>query len=234
MINTALRSSAILVALVALSGCGSYKPPTAPSNTTVSLFGTVTAEGGVKLTGATVRIGDGVNAGQSTTTNESGEYRFDGLVASNGNVSAIADGYDAVITGIYIDGRQPLDFTLRTSVPWSTAGIGSATFDMPTYVKRVQIMGIYTGVRSDFRVSAGGCSILDEALGTGVLTDINGVTYPLSTRHEAIYAVPASTSVLPVRSSVTVEIMDSAGGASWSMTEVRDATAVNAPCYIFY
>jgi hypothetical protein len=146
MINTALRTSAILVALVALSSCGSTKPPTAPSNPTVSLFGTVTAEGGVKLSGATVRIGDGVNAGQSTTTNESGEYRFDGLVASNGNVSAIAGGYDSVITGIYIDGRQPLNFTLRTSVPWSKAGIGGAMFDMPTYIKRVQIIGTYTGV----------------------------------------------------------------------------------------
>jgi hypothetical protein len=233
MINTALRTSAILVALVALSSCGSSKPPTAPSNPSVSLFGTVAAEGGARLSGATVRIGDGVNAGQSTT-NERGEYRFGGLVASNGNVSVIADGYDAVIRSIYIDGRQPLDFTLRPSVPWSKAGIGSAVFDMPTYVKRVQVIGTSTGVRSDFRVAAGGCSILDEALGTGVLTDINGFTYPLSTRHEATYSVPASTPVLPVRSSVTVEIMDSAGGVSWSMTEVRDGSGSNAPCYIFY
>jgi hypothetical protein len=28
--------------------------------------------------------------------------------------------------------------------------------------------------------------------------------------------------------------MDSAGGVSWSMTEVRDGNGSNAPCYIFY
>ena len=92
-------------ALVGLSSCGSGTPPTAPSNPTVSLIGTVAAQGGAKLPGATVRIGDGVNAGKSTTTNDSGEYRFDGLAAGNGNVSAVADGYESVFLGLRGNGQ---------------------------------------------------------------------------------------------------------------------------------
>ena len=208
MINTTLRTRAILFALFGfalfgLSSCGSSTPPTAPSNPTVSLIGTVAAQGGAKLPGATVRIGDGVNAGESTTTNDSGEYRFDGLAAGNGNVSAVADGYESVITGIHIDGRQPLDFTLRSNVPWSHAGTGSAVFDVPAYIKRVHIVGVYTGVTSGFLVHDDFCLFVADRIGTGERQTISEGTYLLN--------------------SSRLSIVDSTGGVTWSVSEERVA-----------
>ena len=70
MINTTIRTCVILFPLFVLSSCGSYKTPAAPS--AVSLAGTVTAQDGARLAGATVRVVDGVNAGKSTTTNNRG------------------------------------------------------------------------------------------------------------------------------------------------------------------
>jgi hypothetical protein len=212
MINTALRTSTILFALFVLSSCGSSKTPTAPS--TASLTGVVTAQGGAKLSGATVRIGDGLNAGKSTTTNNDGEYRFDDLAVSSGNVSAVADTYDSVITSTYIDGTKPLNFTLRTSVPWSKAGTGSAVFDVPTYITRVHVIGVYTGVTSNFIVHVGNCLIVDDQLGTGARRTISDGTYPVT---------PALTP-----SSGIVEIIVDSPHLSWSFTEDRSSGGL---CY---
>lgn len=212
MINTALRTSTILFALFVLSSCGSSKTPTAPS--TVSLIGVVTAQGGAKLSGATVRIGDGLNAGKSTTTNNDGEYRFDDLAVSNMNVSAVADSYDSVITSTYIDGTKPLNFTLRSSVPWSKAGTGNAVFDVPTYITRVHVIGVYTGVTSNFTVHVGNCLIVDDQLGTGARRTISEGTYPVT---------PALTP-----SSGIVEIIVDSPDLSWSFTEDRSSGGI---CY---
>jgi len=208
LINTTLRTRVILFALFGfalfgLSSCGGSKPPTTPSNPTVSLIGTVAAQGGAKLSGATVRIGGGVNAERSTTTNDNGEYRFDGLAAGNGIVSAVADGYDSLIADIYIDGRKPLNFTLRSSVPWSQAGTGSAVFDVPAYIKRVHIVGVYTGVTSGFLVHDDFCLFVADRIGTGERQTISEGTYLLN--------------------SSRVSIVDSTGGVTWSVTEERVA-----------
>lgn len=206
--NTALRASTIVVALFALSGCGTSIAPTAPS--VVSLVGTVTAQDGAKLSGATVRIGDGLNAGKSTTTNNNGEYRFDDLAVSNGSVSAVAEGYDSVITSRYIDGAIPLNFTLRASVPWSHAGTGSAVFDMPKYITAVHVIGVYTGVTSNFTVHVGNCLIIEDQLGTGARRTISDGTYPVT---------PALTP-----SSGVVEIIVDSQDVSWSFTEDRSSS----------
>jgi len=200
-------TSTIFVALFALSGCGSMAP-TAPS--AVSLVGTVTAQDGAKLSGATVRIGDGLNAGKSTTTNNNGEYRFDDLAVSNGSVSAVAEGYDSVITSRYIDGAIPLNFTLRASVPWSHAGTGSAVFDMPNYITAVHVIGVYTGVTSNFTVHVGNCLIIEDQLGTGARRTISDGTYPVT---------PALTP-----SSRVVEIIVDSPDVSWSFTEDRSSS----------
>jgi hypothetical protein len=197
----------MLVALAALAGCGRAMAPTAPS--TVSLAGSVVAQDGAKLSGATVRIGDGVNAGRSTRTNESGEYRFDDLAAGNGSIGAVADGYDAVIASRYLDGATPLDFVLRTSAPWSRAGTGSAVVDMPRHINAVHVIGTYTGVGSNFLVRIGTCLIVEDRLGTGARRTVSDGTYPVT---------PALTP-----SSGLVEIVVDSPDVSWSLTEDRAA-----------
>ncbi len=138
------------------------------------------AQDGARLVGATVRIGDGLNTGRSTLTNSSGEYRLDDLAAGTGSVSAVADGFDSVITSRYIDGAKPLDFTLRTSVPWSQAGTGSAVVDMPRHIRAVHVIGSYTGVRSNFIVRVGQCVIIEDQLGTGASRTMSEGTYPVT------------------------------------------------------
>lgn len=206
--NTALRTSAIVGALFALSACGSSMAPTAPS--VVSLVGTVTAQDGAKLSGATVRVGDGVNAGRSTTTNNNGEYRFDDLAVGNGSVSAVADGYDSLVMSRYIDGAIPLNFTLRTTVPWSQAGTGSAAFDMPKYITAIHVIGMYTGITSNFIVHVGNCLIIEDQLGTSARRTISDGTYPVTP------ALTPSTGIVKI-------IVDSPD-VSWSLTEDRSSS----------
>jgi len=224
MINSTLRTSAILSLLFVISSCGgtSSTAPTPLVPATVSLVGTVMTLDGVKISGATVRIGDGSNAGKSTTTNIDGEYRFDGLAAGNGNVSAEADGYDSVITATHIDGSKPLEFRLRTTEPWSKSGIGNAVFQMPLYVSRVHIVGVYTGVSAPFVVHVGRCAIVEDLLGTG----------GLRTRSEGTYLViPAGNMPERTDADGTVEILDSPG-VSWSFTEDRGSSG-GGPCYLY-
>jgi hypothetical protein len=224
MINSTLRSSAIFVALFVISSCGGKSPtgPTAPVPATVSLVGTVMTLDGVKISDATIRIDDGLNSGKSTTTNTDGEYRFDDLAASNGHVSAVADGYDSVVTAIHIDGSKPLDFRLRTTEPWSKSGIGNAVFQMPLYVTRVNIVGVYTGVSASFVVHVGRCAIVEDLLGTG----------GLRTRSEGTYLViPAGNSPPRTDADGTVEIIDSPG-VSWYFTEDRSSSG-GGPCYLY-
>jgi Carboxypeptidase regulatory-like domain len=218
MMNTSIRTCVILFSLFVLSSCSGYKTPVAPS--AVSLAGTVTAQDGARLAGATVRVVDGVNAGKSTTTNNEGVYRFDDLTAGIGNVTAAADDYDSVTTSSHIDGTAPLNFTLRSSTPWSTAGIGSAVFDMPSYVTRVRIIGVNTGVASDFIVRVGACTIVDDRLGVGQFRTLSDGTYLVT---EAGNPPPPPPTRL-------VKIVSSPG-LSWSLTEDR-ASGVGTPCFL--
>ncbi len=188
--------------VVACNGDKSPSPtaPSTPTPTTVSLTGNVSAVGGAKLGGATVRIFDGVNAGKSTSTDGSGAYRFDGLTSGNGNLVATADGYDESRAGVVINGTNTLNFTLRTTVPWSRSGSGNTVFDMPTYITRVHIIGDYGGRTSNFIIWIGGRLIVNELVGT----DWGEVHY------EGTHAVTGGT----------VEVKNS-NGVSWSITEER-------------
>lgn len=194
----------IFVALFGVSGCAST---TAPSAAPVSLGGTVTSQDGARLSGATVRIDGGGNAGKSTMTNNNGEYRFDEVAVGDGSVSAVADGYDSTTASRYIDGAMPLNFTLRTSAPWTHAGTGSAVFDMPKYITAVRVIGAYTGVTSRFSVHVGSCVIIEDQLGTGTRRTISDGNYPVT---------PALTP-----SPGVVEVIVDSPDVSWSFTEDR-------------
>jgi Carboxypeptidase regulatory-like domain len=202
-----IACSIFAYALLFASCGGGNQSPTAPSTTTppappatVTLTGTVTDLGGAKLAGATVHIDDGQNAGRQTTTDGNGNYRFDALMASNGNVTASADGYDHATTGTYINGTNTINFKLRTTVPWSQKGVGNTVFDMPTYITRVHVIGDYGGYSSNFVIYVGGRLIVNELV---------GVAWK-QTHHEGTYLVPGGV----------VQITDSSG-VSWSMVEER-------------
>src|SRR5688572_26891294 len=81
-------------------------PAPAPTPTTVALTGVVTNSGGDRVPGAIITILDGSNAGRSTGTNSNGEYRLDGLTATNANVSATATFYAERRAGVFVDGTN--------------------------------------------------------------------------------------------------------------------------------
>lgn len=199
----------VALALLAVS-CGSSPAPTTVTTSTttttipalVSLTGTVSALGGARLSGATVRISDGANAGASTTTDGSGAYRFDNLTRSNANVFASAPNYDTTGSGLFLDGTRALNFTLRTTQPFTRTGSGANVFDLPTYITRVRIVGDYNGSCENFIIHIAGRGVVNEILGTCSVG---------SGRHfEGTY----------VTSGGVVEVLNSSG-ITWTFTEVR-------------
>jgi hypothetical protein len=77
----------------------------------VSLIGVIASSTGQRITGATLRILDGPNAGRSTTSTN-GDYRFDNLSVGNANLSARGSGLVELILGLFINGANSLNFTL--------------------------------------------------------------------------------------------------------------------------
>ena len=215
MIKTVFRTAAILVPVVVLPACGTARMPTAPSR--ISLAGTVTAQDGARVSGATVRIVDG-STEKSTTTNSVGEYRIDDVVAGIANLNAVADGYEPVLTELYVDGTKPLNITLRTTLPWSKSGIGSAVFNMPTYITHVHITGASTAAQSRFSVRVGSCQLIDDVLGREAYRSTI----------DATYLVLEAGLLLPTNG--VVQIVNSPDVA-WSFTEDRTASG-GTPCYL--
>jgi hypothetical protein len=116
------------------TGCYQHKveitPPAAapspgPTPGGVALSGIVTsATSGVRISGATVAILDGPNAGRQGTSNSNGEYRIDGLTSSNANASANAAGYTEGRAGTFINGTNVLNFALQPT--GGTGGPGTS------------------------------------------------------------------------------------------------------------
>jgi hypothetical protein len=110
----------LLVTLAWTWACGGNKgTATAPSpsptpTTTFSLSGKVrNAQTSASVSGATLSIVDGPNAGTSTTTDESGNYSFNALQQSGFNVNASAANYIQVSQGVTLLSNQTLNFSLR-------------------------------------------------------------------------------------------------------------------------
>lgn len=155
----------------------------------------------MRLEGATIRILDGPNVGRTTTTTSTGAYRFDGLTIGNANLSASATGWEESRAGVYIDGTNTLNFSIRTIAPWSRSSSGNTAFDMPTYISRVRITGSYSGNSPNFIVRVAGRLVVNELLGTGWS----------QTRYDGTHLASGGGGV---------EITNSSG-VSWSFTEVR-------------
>lgn len=207
-----MRVPAILLAACLTVACGNddasstsptpVNPPTPP---TVALAGTVSASNGSRLAGASLSIVDGMNAGRATTTNASGDFRFEGLRESNGNVRARATGYTEQILGTFINGTNTLAFSLAPVPPpaplWTASGAGNDVLDKPRTVTRVRITGRYTANSSNFIVWCNTQLVVNELLGTAWGR----------TTYEGTHATPSCTQVR----------IENSTGVAWTFTEVR-------------
>lgn len=206
----------VIALVVAVSACGgksptaptttpppaTQPPPAPPAPTLVSMTGIVQAVGGARLSGATVTILDGANAGRTTTTNSNGEFVFGDLQRGDANLSARAPNYDEVRGGFNIDGTRNPTFTLKTTVPWSRSGTGANVLDMPTYIERVRIVGTYRGRCENFVIWIGRDLVVNDILGTCSVAD--------SANYDGTHQVTGG--VVRVEESTAI---------AWSITEVR-------------
>jgi protocatechuate 3,4-dioxygenase beta subunit len=76
---------------------------------------------------ASVEIVDGVNAGQKTSTDDSGRYQFPGLAPGTLVVRASAAGYAAQTASLTLDSDKTADFTLAKVVTPTTTTRGAVT-----------------------------------------------------------------------------------------------------------
>src|SRR5262245_1095135 len=127
IMNRLLRFAAVVLIATFLASCGSSSSTT-PAPTVATLTGTVTVAGsGSPVAGATIKVLDGPNTGQSTTTSSTGKYALAGLTVGNANFSASLAPYDTVSTGVYVNGTNTLDFVF--AVPsCQTNNTGQITF----------------------------------------------------------------------------------------------------------
>ena len=120
----------VLVLALGVAGCGSSDsssstptsptptPTPTPTTTTASLTGTVSNSSSQGISGATVTVLDGPEAGASVATNSSGVYTFDSLTAGNTNLPVTASLYQDTRAGVAVDGTNTLNFTMtRATVP---------------------------------------------------------------------------------------------------------------------
>ena len=87
-----MKTLLAVVVVIVVSACGESGSPTAPSAPSTpaptptpvvySLSGTVTSAAGGAIVGAAVAIGDGPNAGRSTTTAGDRRYKSTGLAVA--------------------------------------------------------------------------------------------------------------------------------------------------------
>lgn len=201
----------ILAALL-LSACGGSNPtapstaPPAPAPTasTFTLSGTVTSTAGGAISGATVRISDGANAGRATTTASNGSYSLTGLATSGFSVGASATNYNPLGKSVTLTSSQTVDFALTPTPLWTASGIGDSVFDMPTSVARVRIQATPTTSCQNFVVRIGGrSSIVNVILGTCSVADARTLDSTYLTGGGGVVSITIST------------------GVQWTFTEVR-------------
>src|SRR5688572_24903101 len=91
------RLAPAIVAALVISACGDSESPTGPTTPATQRFtlsGVVTdATSSLGLSGATVVVVDGPNAGRSTTTSSIGTYTLENLALSGFTVRYQAQGY---------------------------------------------------------------------------------------------------------------------------------------------
>jgi hypothetical protein len=194
----------ILLIIFSLSSCNKESTPTTPTvpaiPTPISV--TVTSSNSIILIGQTEQMTATITMSDGTTKPGTGTWVSENAGIASVNQSGLVTGISPGEVNIYFDqtggGRGGKKLTVRTI--WSRSGQGDMVFDMPTYVSRVRIIGIYTGYSSNFIVYVGGHLLVNELLGTG-------------------WGTTSYDGTLLTTGGV-VEIKYSSG-VSWSFTEVR-------------
>src|SRR5438093_8643959 len=121
-----LRACAFLLLFMAIACGGGNSTTTSPSSpgqmaNTFSLSGLVTnSVDGTVISGATVSIADGPNAGKSATTDGSGNYGFTGLQQAGFTVNVSAANYLGYSKPVTLTSNQTLSFQLAR-VPATSA-----------------------------------------------------------------------------------------------------------------
>lgn len=195
-----------ILTLVSCGG-GSNTPTTPtppPAPTTFTLSGTVTsAQGGATISGATVRVDGGPNAGRSTTTDGTGRYSLANLAQSGFTLTVSATNFVGQGVGVDLTSNRTVDVSLAPTPLFTRAGAGANVFDMPTTVSRTRIQATYGGNCENFIVRVAGRSVVNEILGTCSVA--SGRTF--------------DGTFLTTGGGV-VEVLFSVG-VSWTFTEVR-------------
>jgi Carboxypeptidase regulatory-like domain len=207
------------------SACGSSSTtaptpaPTPPVATTFNLTGTVTSTAGGGITGATVRIVDGANAGKSTTTTAGGAYSFTGLAVAGQTVNASATNYSSVSKGVSTTSNQVLDFQLAPTPLFARSGVGNTVFDVPDTVLKVRITGTYTGSSSNFVMWLGpqnvACGVVIAAGCRLLVNALIGTSWGTTSYDSTLLTGNAGTTAT---GNLTVQLST---GVSWTFTEVR-------------
>lgn len=146
MNSSIVRLSAVVGLCFFNVACGSSASPAAPTPTVVttttpaptvsptwSLTGSVTETSpttSVTISGATVTVIDGPDAGKSTTTSASGAFSLTGLKQAGFSVTASRAGYASSSQGVTLDGNKSVTFRLaplgpRTQFPAGTYLVNS-------------------------------------------------------------------------------------------------------------
>jgi hypothetical protein len=147
--------------------CGKDNPtsPTLPTTTSVAVI----SPNSTILVGQTEQMTATVTMSDGTTKSGSGTWGSDTTGVATVNQSGLVSGINPGEATIYFDatggGRGAKKLGVRNI--WSRSGQGDMVFDMPTYVKRVHIIAIYTGYASNFIVWVGNDLLVNELLGTG-------------------------------------------------------------------
>jgi len=106
---------------------GGSSTPTGPTTSTYTLSGTVSSSSGGVVSGATVQIQDGTNAGKSATTSSAGSYSITGLTAGGFTVRVSATGYSPVTRGVTVTGNSTENFTLSVEAQQTFTMAGVVT-----------------------------------------------------------------------------------------------------------
>lgn len=180
------RMAAVLIVCGLTLACGSSSP-TAPSTTTpaastlFNLSGQVSSTAGGFVSGATVRIADGPNAGRSVTTDGNGAYSFGTLTLSGFTLTISAPNYATSAKGVTLTSTQVVNVALTPLFPsvlgaWSGtlsfAAQGSSGSCNQTWLITSQTGGTFSGT---FQITGGtGCSQAGTI--SGAITSTNAIT----------------------------------------------------------